>query len=211
MRESAEIALEQLNRQSPPDRLVLTPGDSPGITPEIIRRLLERSSQAPGSIIVPRVEDRRTHPIVVPWELARQIPGLPRQQGVNQLLSAHPDRVIELEAPHPELADDLNTPEDLERWRRRLGSSLVVRLFAVARDRAGRPQVDIDLPLPATVADLRLMLALQHPELAALAPSVSIAVDSEYANDATLILPGAQVALIPPVSGGCPGSGVADD
>jgi len=27
-------------------------------------------------------------------------------------------------------------------------------------------------------------------------------VDSEYATDATLILPGAQVALIPPVSGG---------
>ena len=59
-----------------------------------------------------------------------------------------------------------------------------------------------DLPLPATVADLRLVLALQYPELAPLAPKVSIAVDSEYATDTTLILPGAQVALIPPVSGG---------
>jgi len=113
-----------------------------------------------------------------------------------------PERIIEIEVPHPQLADELNTPEDLERWQRRLRSALTIRLFAVARERAGRAEIEIDLPLPATVADLRLVLALQHPELAALAPSVSIAVDSEYATDATLILPGAQVALIPPVSGG---------
>ena len=29
-----------------------------------------------------------------------------------------------------------------------------------------------------------------------------VAVDSEYASDETMILPGAAVALIPPVSGG---------
>jgi len=34
------------------------------------------------------------------------------------------------------------------------------------------------------------------------ASSVMIAVDSEYASDNTLILPGAILALIPPVSGG---------
>jgi molybdenum cofactor cytidylyltransferase len=202
MRESVEIALEQLGRDGPPRGLVLTPGDSPGITPEIVRLLLEGSSRAPGSMILPRAGGRRAHPIVLPWELACQIPRLPRQQGIKSLITTQPERVIEIELPHPELADELNTPEDLERWRRRLESSLSVRLFAVARERAGRAQIEIDLVLPATVADLRLVLALQYPELAPLAPSVSIAVDSEYATDATLILPGAQVALIPPVSGG---------
>ena len=202
MRESAEIAIEQLGRDGPPSGFILAPGDSPGITPEIVGRLLERSAQAPGSIVIPRAAGRRTHPIVLPWDLARQIPTLPRHQGINALMTAHPERVIEIEVPHPELADELNTPEDLERWQRRLRSVLTIRLFAVARERAGRAEIEIDLPLPATVADLRLVLALQHPKLAALAPSVSIAVDSEYATDATLILPGAQVALIPPVSGG---------
>ena len=202
MRESAEIAIEQLGRDGPPSGFILAPGDSPGITPEIVGRLLERSAQAPGSIVIPRAAGRRTHPIVLPWDLARQIPILPRHQGINALMTAHPERVIEIEVPHPELADELNTPEDLERWQRRLRSVLTIRLFAVARERAGRAEIEINLPLPATVADLRLVLALQHPELAALAPSVSIAVDSEYATDATLILPGAQVALIPPVSGG---------
>lgn len=202
MRESAEIAIEQLRHEGPPSRLVLTPGDSPGITPEIVRQLLERSTQAPESIIIPRAGGRRIHPIVVPWDLAHLIPRLPRNEGINALMTANAERVIEIEIPHPELADELNTPEDLDRWQRRLRSFLTVRLFAVAKERAGRAEIEIDLPLPTSVADLRLVLAFQHPELAPLAPSVSIAVDSEYATDATLILPGAQVALIPPVSGG---------
>jgi molybdenum cofactor cytidylyltransferase len=202
MRESAELAIEQLGRDGPPRGFVLTPGDSPAITPEIVRHLLERWAKAPGSIVVPRASGRRTHPIVLPWDLALRIPSLPRDQGINALVTAHPERVIEMEVPYPELADELNTPEDLERWQRRRKSVLTVRLFAVARERAGRALIELELPLPSSVADLRRALALQHPQLAPLASSVMIAVDSEYATDATLILPGAQVALIPPVSGG---------
>ena len=202
MRESAEIAIEQLGRDGPPSGFLLTPGDSPGITPEIVHQLLERSAQAPGSIVIPRAAGRRAHPIVLPWDLARKIPKLPRHEGINALMTAHLERVVEIEIPHPDLADELNTPADLARWQGRLRSLLTVRLFAIAKERAGRAEIKIDLPLPATVADLRLVLAMQHPELALLAPSVSVAVDSEYANDSTLILPGAQVALIPPVSGG---------
>ncbi len=197
MRESAEIAIEQLGRDSPPSRFALTPGDSPGITPTLVRHILNRSEREPGSIVVPRAAGHRVHPIVLPWDLARQIARLPRHQGINALLTAHPERVVEIEVPNPELADELNTPEDLERWRQRLRSVLTVRLFAVARERAGRAEIKIDLPLPATVADLRLVLALQYPELAPLAPKVSIAVDSEYATDTTLILPVRQVGAHP--------------
>ena len=202
MRESAEIALDELERQGPPERVVLTPGDNPGITPELVRQLLERSNQEPGSLLIPRAAGRRAHPIVLPWDLARQIRLLPKNEGINALATAYPGRVTEIESAHAELADDLNTPEDLERWRHRLGSSLRVRLFAIARELAGRPEIEIELPLPATVAALRAALASQHPELAPLAPRVAIALDSEYATDAALVVPGAQVALIPPVSGG---------
>src|SRR4029077_6183157 len=80
---------------------------------------------------------------------------------------------------------------------------LTVRLFAIAKQKVGKPEIEVDLPsLPATVGDLRLALAMQHPALASLAPRVMIAIDSEYAADETLINPGAKLALIPPVSGG---------
>ncbi len=153
-------------------------------------------------MILPRAASRHVHPVVIPWDIALQIPSLPKHQGINALIDVYYERVIEIDLPNPELADELNTPDDFERWRRRLSALLTVRLFALARDRAGRAEIELNLPLPATVADLRLILALQYPELAPLAPRVSIAVDSEYSTDATLILPGAEVALIPPVSGG---------
>ncbi len=77
-----------------------------------------------------------------------------------------------------------------------------LRLFAAARDRVGRTMLGLELPDPATVADLRRALTDAEPALAPLLPSIRFAVDSEYADDATPIRPGAELAAIPPVSGG---------
>jgi sulfur-carrier protein len=77
-----------------------------------------------------------------------------------------------------------------------------VRLFAVGRQLAGSESVEIDLPDGGTVADLRRQLALASPELAAALPKMLIAVDSEYAGSTTVISPSAEIACIPPVSGG---------
>ena len=80
--------------------------------------------------------------------------------------------------------------------------NLEVKLFAVAKQLAGRPLVTVELPEPATVADLRRELARQVPELAAIVGQTLFAVGEEYAVDATPLLPGSEVACIPPVSGG---------
>lgn len=79
-----------------------------------------------------------------------------------------------------------------------------LKLFAVARQRAGSDSVSVLLPDPARVSDLRGALAEQVPSLAGLSTSLLIAIDSEYARDDTLIPPGSEVAAIPPVSGGSP-------
>ena len=84
---------------------------------------------------------------------------------------------------------------------------VTVRLFALARQRAGRPEVVVDVPEPADVAALKRALAETVPELAPLLPNLLFAVASEYAGDETAIPPGAEVAAIPPVSGGSPAPG----
>lgn len=86
-----------------------------------------------------------------------------------------------------------------------------LRLFALARDRAGRPTLALDLPEPATVADLKRALVAAVPGLEALLPVLKFAVDSEYADDATPIRAGSELAAIPPVSGGGDKGGPADD
>lgn len=79
---------------------------------------------------------------------------------------------------------------------------VVLKLFAIARQRAGRPEVAVELPEGATVADLKRAVAASHPELAPLLPGLLIAVANEYAPDDRPIPAEAEVAAIPPVSGG---------
>jgi molybdopterin converting factor subunit 1 len=74
---------------------------------------------------------------------------------------------------------------------------VTVRLFAVLRERAGGPELTLDLPEGARVRD-----ALES--LSALAGDVPLvmAVNREYASEEQLLDAGDELALIPPVSGG---------
>ena len=79
---------------------------------------------------------------------------------------------------------------------------LTVKLFAAARELAGRGEVDVELPAGATVGELRAALVATAPTLASLAQRSMIAVNEEYASNATTLNDGDVAALIPPVSGG---------
>ncbi len=79
----------------------------------------------------------------------------------------------------------------------------IVRLFAIARERAGRAVIEVELADGANVGDLKAALACEVPSLALLLPTIRIAVNSDYADDNSPIPPGADLAAIPPVSGGC--------
>ncbi len=174
---------------------------------------MSRWADHPGGWSSRRANGQHIHPIVLTWDVAKLVSTLPRHLGINALVAKLSERVIELELPYPELVQDLNTPDDLTRWREReaqrkdqreiamSGSSacrLTIRLFAIARQKAGKPEIDVELPaLPATVGDLRLALAMQHPALASLRHRVMIAVESDYAADETHDQPGREVARYP--------------
>jgi molybdopterin synthase catalytic subunit len=84
-----------------------------------------------------------------------------------------------------------------------------VRLFAILRERAGRDEMEIDLPDGATVAEameaLRSEPGLDEP-LGRM--RVAMAVNREYAGPDTALAAGDELALVPPVSGGATRSDV---
>ncbi len=91
--------------------------------------------------------------------------------------------------------------------------TVVVRLFAGARELAGVGAVSVKLPDGATVAELRGVLkrdltpqtpfrSAEGEPLSRLISRSRIAVNQEFADDGAIIPDGAEVALIPPVSGG---------
>jgi MoaE-MoaD fusion protein len=75
------------------------------------------------------------------------------------------------------------------------GVVVTVRLFAGLRERAGADRVQVELPEGARVADLLAAMEV--------APrSCVVAINREYADEASLVRAEDEVALVPPVSGG---------
>ena len=82
-----------------------------------------------------------------------------------------------------------------------------VRLFAALRERAGTDQLLLeDLPDDLDVAGLKRELERRHPELGELG-YVRGVLGTRYVDDATPVGDAAEVAFLPPVSGG---SGASD-
>ena len=77
-----------------------------------------------------------------------------------------------------------------------------VQLFAGARESAGVGELSVEIPSGATVAELRRTLANRTPALLPLLTRSRIAINQEFADDSAIVSDGAEVALIPPVSGG---------
>ena len=77
-----------------------------------------------------------------------------------------------------------------------------VLAFASAGDARGAAERELELPPGARVGDLRRALLDRFPAIAPLLPRLAIAVEGEVAGDDAALAEAAEVALLPPVSGG---------
>lgn len=79
-----------------------------------------------------------------------------------------------------------------------------IQLFAALRERAGTDRVVLeDVAEGTTVAGLKELVRAAHPALGDLG-SVAGVIGTSYASPETVLEPGDEVALLPPVSGGAP-------
>lgn len=79
------------------------------------------------------------------------------------------------------------------------------------KDVAGHATESLELPDGARVSDLWKALVAKYPKFAAFSGSAAVAVNQEYAPSETALLEGAEVALLPPVSGGSERAPAADE
>ena len=77
-----------------------------------------------------------------------------------------------------------------------------VLLFARASELAGRRSTRLELPLGATVSDVRAKLVEQYPDLAALVQISRWAVNKTFVECDFQFDSPSEIAMIPPVSGG---------
>ncbi len=80
--------------------------------------------------------------------------------------------------------------------------TVTVLFFAAARERAGLSRLELPVGEGLRVRDVLAQLAAQLPALGPLLPHLRVAVDREFVDLEAQVAPGAELALIPPVSGG---------
>ncbi|HEY2761945.1 MAG TPA: molybdopterin converting factor subunit 1 [Pirellulales bacterium] len=77
-----------------------------------------------------------------------------------------------------------------------------VQLFAAAKQWAGTAMLELELPASATVGELRQALIARIPQIASFGQHLRLAINSQYADDSMRLPENAEIACIPPVSGG---------
>ena len=80
--------------------------------------------------------------------------------------------------------------------------TLRVKLFAAMADLAGSDSEQVELPVGATVADLRRELGKLLPLARTLLTRSGVAVNHDFAENDRVLQAAEEVAVIPPVSGG---------
>ncbi len=79
---------------------------------------------------------------------------------------------------------------------------ITVKLFARAKDLAGTGDLSLSLPEACTVGQAKAAIVSNCPNLRVVMPNLLVAVDGEYATDATPLTESCELACFPPVSGG---------
>jgi molybdopterin converting factor subunit 1 len=77
-----------------------------------------------------------------------------------------------------------------------------VHLFARARDLAGMNKLILEAPTGVTAVELRRLIAEASPALAGLLARSALAINDDFAEDSTVVPADAEIAVLPPVSGG---------
>lgn len=77
-----------------------------------------------------------------------------------------------------------------------------VLFFASLSDIVGSPEIQLDLQQELSVSQLLDRLEVEHPELKRFERRYRVALDQEFVELDSMVTPGAEVALIPAVSGG---------
>jgi len=74
--------------------------------------------------------------------------------------------------------------------------------FAQARERAGSERATLELPEDSRVRDALAKIRERYPALVELMPHLAVAMNQRLVGEEEMVLPGAELALLPPVSGG---------
>lgn len=95
--------------------LLIVLADMPGMTADLIGRVIAAAEENPGAVVHPATADgRQGHPVLWPPDLFPEILALSGDKGAKGILARHSDRVVRVPAEAAEALADIDTRADLK-------------------------------------------------------------------------------------------------
>ncbi len=89
-------------------------GDLPFLSGRMVRRVIGVFRQLSGErIVVPKVKDRRGHPVIFPASYGMELRKLAADEGARSILNSARDNLTEVEVHSPEIFQDIDRQSDL--------------------------------------------------------------------------------------------------
>lgn len=113
---SLQVALRQLPEVVTAVLVVL--GDQPMVLPETLNRLLHAYYQGVGDLIAPVYQGQRGNPVLLGRRYFGELLALPPMAAPRDVLRRHASALHLVEVGTPTILQDLDSPEEYERWKR---------------------------------------------------------------------------------------------
>jgi molybdenum cofactor cytidylyltransferase len=113
MLSSVRCGFEALPQQC--EAVLVTLGDQPAITSELVDKMLHSFAKSKKGILVPLYCGKRGHPVLASTHYREEIMTNFDDIGLRGLLHAHPDDIFELNVSTSAVLQDMDYPEDYKR------------------------------------------------------------------------------------------------
>ena len=113
---SLQAALRQLPDEVTAVLVIL--GDQPMVLPETLNRVLHAYYQGAGDLIAPVYQGQRGNPVLIGRRYFGELLALPPTAAPRDVLRRHAHALHLVEIDTPAILQDLDSPEDYQRWQR---------------------------------------------------------------------------------------------
>ncbi len=94
------------------DALLVLPGDMPYVRTETVRAVIAKFREKP-SIVSPRFNGKRGHPVALPMALRDEIRATDTSLTLHDVIKRHLDLRVDVDVDDPGIVRDVDKPEDL--------------------------------------------------------------------------------------------------
>ncbi len=110
MSSSIKRGIQSISKDA--EAVLIALSDQPQIGSEIILHLLDAFRRQRPLIIVPTYNGRNGHPVILDIRLKEEVLSIDPDQGLRQVVHAHANEVVKIEAAGEEVIFDFDLPED---------------------------------------------------------------------------------------------------